>query len=181
VVFGAWFAVIAAGYAMARLSRVDPGHGWAPVMALPIAAATLFGSLGQAASLYRVWPNAADVVQVLRSAIRSHPGNYLAEDYDVEAYYLRAEVPWPRWSSTYYFSYPGALPGAPSYQAAIDSHYFSLVILDFGDTAATDTQIAADMRYAGGYYVLARAGQFTIWAPKARSSARPSGGNLVGH
>ena len=30
VVFGAWFAAIAAGYAMARLSRVDPGRGWAP-------------------------------------------------------------------------------------------------------------------------------------------------------
>src|ERR1700722_10768246 len=135
VVFGAWFAAIAAGYAMARLSRVDHGRGWAPVLALPIAAATLFGSLGQAASLDKVWPNAADVVQVLRPAIHSHPGNYLAEDYDVEAYYLRAEVPWPRWSSTYYFSYPGALPGAPAYQAAIDSHYFSLVILDLGATA----------------------------------------------
>src|SRR6185437_5528723 len=103
VVPGAWFAAIAAGYAMARLSRVDPGHGWAAVMALPIAASTLFGSMGQAAGLYGVWPNAADVVRVLGSAVRSHPGNYLAEDYDVEAYYLRAEVPWGRWSNTYYF------------------------------------------------------------------------------
>ena len=59
VVFGAWFAAIAAGYAMARLSRVDPGRGWAAVMALPIAASTLFGSMGQAASLYEVWPNSA--------------------------------------------------------------------------------------------------------------------------
>src|ERR1019366_1371429 len=32
VVFGAWFAAIVAGYAMARLSRVDPGRGWAVVM-----------------------------------------------------------------------------------------------------------------------------------------------------
>ena len=52
VVFGAWFAAIAAGYAMARLSRVDHGYGWAPVMALPIAASTLFGSMGQATSLF---------------------------------------------------------------------------------------------------------------------------------
>ncbi len=164
VVFGAWFAAIAAGYAMARLSRVDPGHGWAAVMALPIAASTLFGSLGQAAGLYGVWPNATDMIRVLGSAVHSHPGNYLAEDYDVEAYYLRAEVPWPRWSNTYYFRYQGVLPGAPSYAAAISRHYFSLVILDFGDTAATDLQITGDMRRAGGYHVLARAGQFTIWA-----------------
>ena len=157
VVFGAWFAAIAAGYAMARLSRVDPGRGWAAVMALPIAAATVFGSMGQAASLYLIWPNSAGAVSVLRSAIPAHPGNYLAEDYDVEAYYLRAEVPWPRWSNTYYFSYRGAPPGATCYQAAHHRHYFSLVILDFGDTATTDTQITADMRHAGGYYVLARA------------------------
>jgi 4-amino-4-deoxy-L-arabinose transferase-like glycosyltransferase len=164
VVFGAWFAAIAAGYAMARLSRVDPGHGWAAVMALPIAASTLFGSLGQAAALYRVWPNAADVVRVLASAARSHPGHYLAEDYDVEAYYLRGEVPWPRWSNTYFFRYQGGPAGAPSYAAAIRGHYFSLVILDFGDTAAIDSQITADMQRAGGYYVLDRASRFTIWA-----------------
>jgi hypothetical protein len=177
VVFGAWFAAIAAGYAMARLSRVDPGHGWAAVMTLPIAASTLFGSMGQAASLYKVWPNAADAVSVLRVAIRSHPGNYLAEDYDVEAYYLRTAVPWQRWSNTYYFRYQEALPGASSYEAAIDSHYFSLVILDNGDTATTDTQIAADMNHGGGYHVLARVGQFTIWASTARVPARPSGGD----
>ncbi len=166
VVFGAWFAAIAAGYAMARLSRVYPGRGWVAVMALPIAASTLFGSMGQAAALDKVWANSADAVSVLRSAVRAHPGRYLAEDYDVEAYYLRADAPWPRWSSTYYFSYPGAAPGAPSYRAAIDSHYFSLVILDFGDTAAIDRQITADMRHAGGYFVLARAGRFTIWASR---------------
>jgi hypothetical protein len=177
VVFGAWFAAIAAGYAMARMSRVDPGRGWAAVMALPIVASTLFGSMGQAASLYKVWPNSAAVVSVLRSAIRDHPGNYLAEDYDVEAYYLRADVPWQRWSSTYYFRYPGSLPGAASYQAAISSHYFSLVILDFGDTAAADREIVADMRDAGGYYVLAHVGRFTIWAWQGPAGARQAGGD----
>jgi hypothetical protein len=181
VVFGAWFAAIAAGYAMARLSRVDPGFGWAPVMALPIAAATLFGSMGQAASLYRAWPDSAGAVSVLRSAIRAYPGHYLAEDYDVEAYYLRGQAPWPRWSSTYYFRYGGTPPGAPSYAAAVHGHYFSLVILDFGDTAATDTEIAADMQATGGYYVLARAGRFTIWADRPPVTAGASGGGRVGH
>ncbi len=181
VVFGAWFASIAAGYAMARLSRVDPGHGWAPVMALPIVASTLFGSMGQAAALYKVWPNATEAVDVLRSTVDSHPGNYLAEDYDVEAYYLSGEVPWQRWSSTYYFQYQGEPPGESSYETAISSHYFSLVILDFGDTAPTDRQITADMRHAGGYYVLARAGQFTIWASGAPTPARSSGGDRGRH
>jgi 4-amino-4-deoxy-L-arabinose transferase-like glycosyltransferase len=180
VVFGAWFAAIAAGYAMARLSRVDPGRGWAAVMALPIAASTLFGSMGQAASLYKVWPNSAAVIGLLGSAVRAHPGNYLAEDYDVEAYYLRAHVPWQRWSSTYYFRYPGELPGAPSYQAAISGRRFALVILDFGDTRATDLQIVADMHHLGGYYVLARAGAFTIWAAQAPVPTDQDRGSHVG-
>jgi hypothetical protein len=181
VVFGAWFAAIAAGYAMARMSRVDPGRGWAAVMALPIAASTLFGSMGQAASLYGVWPNSAGVVSVLRSAVHSHPGNYLAEDYDVEAYYLRGEVPWESWSSTYYFSFSGMFPGAPSYAAAIKAHYFSLVILNFGDTAATDRQITADMRRAGGYYLLARAGRFAVWASRELTSAQQAGRDRASH
>jgi hypothetical protein len=176
-VFGAWFAAIAAGYAMARLSRVDPGRGWAAVMALPIAASTLFGSMGQAVVLYSVWPSSAGAVNALRSAVHSHPGNYLADDYDVEAYYLRAEVPWQRWSGTYYFSYPGTRPGAPSYEAAINSHYFSLVILNFGDTAATDREITADMSHAGGYYGVARAGRFTVWASREPILSRQSGRN----
>jgi 4-amino-4-deoxy-L-arabinose transferase-like glycosyltransferase len=174
VVFGAWFAAVAAGYALARLSRVDPGIGWAPVMALPIAASTLFGSIGQADALFRVWPNSADVISVLRSAVRSHPGNFLAEDFDVEAYYLRTEVPWQRWSSTYYFSYPGARVGPAAYRAAITQHYFSLVILQFGDTAAMDRQIVADMARAGGYHVIAKTGPFTIWAAHAPQSTRGS-------
>jgi hypothetical protein len=175
VVFGAWFAAIAAGYAMARLSRVDHGYGWAPVMALPIAASTLFGSMGQATSLFAAWPNSADTVSLLRAETPLHPGNYLAEDYDVEAYYLRSAVPWPRWSSTYYFSYPGIRPGAASYKAAIGRHYFALVILNFGDTTAADRQIVADMRQAGGYYVLARPGRFTVWASQAPKTTGPPG------
>jgi 4-amino-4-deoxy-L-arabinose transferase-like glycosyltransferase len=174
VVFGAWFAAIAAGYAMARLSRVDRGHGWAPVMAIPVVASTLFGSLGQASALFGAWPNSAAVVRLLRSAVPAHPGSYLAEDYDVEAYYLRGSVPWQRWTSTYYFRRPGAAAGAASYAAAISQHSFALVILDFGDTAPADREIAADMARTGGYHVLARAGRFTVWASEPGGSHRVS-------
>ena len=107
------------------------------------------------------------------------PGHYLAEDYDVEAYYLRAEVPWQRWSNTYYFSYPGGTTGRGLLRAAIGRHYFSLVILDFGDTAAADRQITAALRRAGGYYVLAHAGRYTIWASREPTPARVSGGSLA--
>jgi len=67
----------------------------------------------------------------------------------------------------------------PAYRAAIRHHYFSLIILDFGDTAGVDNAITQDMRAFGGYHVIAEApywdkfgkGQFTIWAyrPPPRS------------
>lgn len=66
-----------------------------------------------------------------------------------------------------------------SYQAAIDRHYFSLVILNFGHAAAVDRQITADMRHAGGYYVLARPDRFTIWA--SEDEATPAGGSRARH
>jgi hypothetical protein len=179
VVFGAWFAAMAAGYALARLSRVDRGHGWAVVMALPIAASTLFGSMGQAHFLHRDWPDATALVRVLRPAVAAHPGSYLAEDDDVEAYYLRSQVRWQNWSGTYFFRYGDEPAGAASYAAAIAQHHFALVILDFGDTAAVDQQIAADLRRTGGYQVLARAGRFTVWV--SETGGGPNGGQSASH
>jgi hypothetical protein len=179
VVFGAWFAAMAAGYALARLSRVDRGHGWAVVMALPIAASTVFGSMGQAHFLHRDWPDASALIGVLRPAVQAHPGSYLAEDDDVEAYYLRGQVRWQRWSGTYYFRYQDQPAGAASYAAAIAQRHFALIILDFGDTETADRQILADLRRTGGYRVLAHAGRFTVWA--ARPGTAPPGGAGVGH
>ena len=116
----------------------------------------------------------AALTRVLRSAVPAHPGSYLAEDDDVPAYYLRSQVRWQDWSGIWYFRY-GNLPAGPaSYAAAIARHHFALIILDFGDTAATDDLIVADLRRSGGYRVLARAGRFTVWADQ-------SGGARVGH
>jgi hypothetical protein len=173
VVFGAWFAAIAAGYGLARLSRVDRGYGWAVVMALPIVAATLFGSMGQAHTLHRAWPDTTALIRVLRPVTRAQPGSYLAEDDDVPAYYLGSAVRWPDWTGTHHFRYAGAAEGAPSYAAAIARHHFALIVLNAGDTTAADTRITADMRRAGGYRVLAQAGQFTIWSD--------GGGSHAGH
>ena len=136
VVFGAWFAAIAAGYAMARLSRVDPGHGWAPVMALPIAASTLFGSMGQAASLY----------QGLAGLDRGRPGPARGDPLPP------GQLPGRRLRRRGLLPAAPRLPGrdgrAPTTSATSRpsrarrpmrprsaSHYFSLVILDFGDTS----------------------------------------------
>ena len=42
---------------------------------------------------------------ILRAVTASHPGDYLAEDYDVAAYYLENSIAWNRWDDTWYFKY----------------------------------------------------------------------------
>jgi hypothetical protein len=175
--FGAWLAAPAAGYALARLSRISrrkslsfvAGGFMAAVVILPVAA---IGS-AQAKTLYRAWPDSSSAMSQLRTLVRSYPGHYLVEDYDIPAYYLGSSVSWPQWSGTWYFSYtpPGTrrpLTGAAAYRAAITRHYFSLILLDFLATPGTDSQITTDMRQAGGYQIAAEVpsafGIYTIWA-----------------
>ena len=185
--FGAWFAAAAAGYAISRLSQVGRGkllHLAVTAFVLTLIAVPL-GITGrtQASEIFHEWPNSARLTAQLRSLTRHYPGHYLAEDYDVPAYYLQSTISWQRWSSTWYFSYtsPGAshtLTGLAAYRAAINRHYFSLIIFNFIDTAQTDGEIIADMQQAGGYQVVAvvpsSVGQYTIWAyePPQESESR---------
>ena len=79
-----------------------------------LAAAILpVGALGsaQARDLFQGWPDSAPAIAHLRTLTRAYPGNYLAEDYDIPAYYLESSVSWQRWSDTWYFSYtpPGTV------------------------------------------------------------------------
>lgn len=179
--FGAWFAAAAAGYLLARVSNVGQRKSLhAATAGLVLGSVVLpIGVIGraQASDFFRAWPNNTQVIRILSSLTRKHPGNYLAEDYDVPAYYLEHAIPWQRWSSTWYFTYtpPGTarpLKGPAAYRAAIDHRYFSLIILDFGDTVHMDKAITAAIRQSGDYRVIAEApywdefgtGHFTIWA-----------------
>jgi hypothetical protein len=175
--FGAWLAAPAAGYALARLSRIGKRRSLHLTLAGLIALAVLpLQALGseQAKDLYQGWPDTSSAMAKLRILARSYPGQYLAEDYDIPAYYLQRSVSWQRWSNTWYLSYTrpgtrGPLTGDAAYRAAIARHHFSLVILDFLATPQTDSQIVAAMQQVGGYRVVAvlpcSFGQYTIWAP----------------
>jgi Dolichyl-phosphate-mannose-protein mannosyltransferase len=178
--FGAWLAAPAAGYALAQLSRIGR-RGVVSMAAAGLVAAAFVpvGAVGsaQAEKLFRAWPESAVTISQLRSLTRMYPGNFLAEDYDIPAYYLERTVPWRRWSDTWYFSYvpPGAhqaLTGEAAFRAAIARHHFSLIILDFLATPGTDAEITADMQQAGGYQVAADLpfsfGHYTIWIYRPR-------------
>lgn len=188
--FGAWFAAAAAGYLIAWLARAGRRRWAAAVAALAAAVAVLvpaavIGS-AQSAAFFQAWPDTSQVTYELASLTREHPGLYLTEDDDIPAYYLRNQVTWQQWYDTWYFAWrpPGSertLIGLPAYKAAILRHYFTLVILDFGDTAQTDTAITAYLTEADGYRVIAElpyqdrfgAGQFTVWQYQPRTPSTP--------
>jgi len=187
--FGAWLAASAAGYALAQISRIRKYRTLSFMTAGLIAVAILpIGILGsvQASKLFYGWPNSSSALVKLRDLSRSYPGKYLAEDNDILAYYLQSSVSWQDWSNTWFFSYtrPGArrsLTGPAAYQAAIDRHYFSLVLLDFLATPRTDNQIVTDMEQVGGYQVVSvipsSLGEYTIWAYSPLEQLEPRRGH----
>jgi putative flippase GtrA len=194
--FGAWFAAIAAGFLIMQFARISRRRWAGAVLALLASAAVLVPAAvvgrTQSGYFFQTWPNSSQVTYRLQSLTRQHQGHYLTEDYDVPAYYLQDHVAWWQWSDTWFFAYTPAgadhtLKGLAAYQAAIQHHYFSLVILDFGDTANTDRAITADIRQAGTYHVIAElpywdkfgVGQFTVWMYQPRAATALATGRVA--
>jgi len=168
---GAWFAAIAAGYAVDRLISAAPaGRTQAITCGACVVALALPFSLGasQSKTFSSDWPNSKDFVAILGPLVQKIPGHLLVEDPTVAEYYLRSESQWQRWSSTRNIVLPsGASSGGPSTSAGvigpgnagtfgtkIEEHYFSLVALNFIDTTPLDHQITTDLRESHHYCVL---------------------------
>ena len=147
--YGAWFAVMAAGYAMARVSQLNKGVGWAPVLFLPILAFAIYSSPGQADRLFAGWPKATSLINAARPALKHEKGPILAEgdEYSVIPYYLGSEVSYRQLRTTYDFTYNDPrshqVIGMPtSFSDAIRNGYFGLVALDYaGGYPAVDSVI----------------------------------------
>jgi hypothetical protein len=192
--FGAWFACIAAGYAIAALSRMGRRRWLNATIAAAVSVLILApgGSAGraQASGFTHAWPNSTDVAADLDRIVRTYPGVYLAEDYEVPGYYLENQVSWQDWESTWYFEYRapgttactgGSATGADSsradeaYEEAVAHQYFALIILDFGDTSSLDIAIANAIHRDGTYHAVAvlpyqdgyGTGQYIVWARTA--------------
>jgi hypothetical protein len=173
VVFGAWFAAMAAGYGLAKLSVVDKTKGWAVVAAIPILAVALLDGIPQASNLFAKWPNVSPILPSMPGLYARFPGNYLTSSYlyQVLGYYSRGQTSWAQWQGDLTFSTAGAAPGLASDRIAIKNDYFSLIIIETQRTSitSTDESVLADMRQAGGYRMVASAGGFEAWAPVEES------------
>lgn len=139
--FGAWFAAIAAGYLLSDLSRRPKVRAALLAALIPV---TWVGT-AQANAMIN-WPDVTGLVKVVRP-MTSHGGHFLVETTYVLQYYL-PKTTWRQWSDT-------ENGGPEHYQRAIARHYFSVVILSFTQTQATDYAIALDLS-AAGYHLAAK-------------------------
>jgi Dolichyl-phosphate-mannose-protein mannosyltransferase len=160
---GAWFAVIAAGYAIDRFIAAAPdGRAQAVTTGACVAALAFPAVLGanQSWQLSTSWPNATSFVAVMRPFVSQSKGPMLVEDPSIAEYYLSVPATqWRRWSSTRNIVLPsGASTGHPTSQGIVGAgnpaiftryiarHYFTLVALNFADTTSLDLAIRADLR-----------------------------------
>jgi hypothetical protein len=159
---GAWFAAIAAGYAVDRFVVVAPaGRSRAITCGACVVALVFPAAVGasQAWTFSTDWPNASSFIAILRPLADHGSGHLLVEDASIARYYLPAGSQWQRWSSTRNIVLPsGASTGGPAstvgvtgdgnagvFAEFITRGYFSLVALNFADTTALDLRLAAQL------------------------------------
>ncbi len=170
---GAWFAAIAAGYAVDKFIAAASSDRKARVFtcAAFIVALIFPVALGarQSWEFSTDWPNATAFVAIMRPLADNSKGRMLVEDPTIAEYYLPSGSQWQRWSSTRNIVLPsGASTGGPSAKAGvvgdgnagefavfIEEGYFSLVALNYTDTTALDQQITTDLAHNHHYHRIA--------------------------
>jgi hypothetical protein len=160
---GAWFAAIAAGYALDRFIAAAPAGRSQTVTTGACVIALAFPTLLGASQSWQFsisWPNATSFIAVLRPLAAQTTGPMLVEDPSIAEYYLPQGTNWRRWSSTRNIVLPsGKSAGNPTSQGIVGAGnpttfaryirkgYFSLVALNFADTTALDYSLASDLRH----------------------------------
>jgi 4-amino-4-deoxy-L-arabinose transferase-like glycosyltransferase len=159
--YGAWFACMLAGYALAALSRVVPQAKALAAFRAGVLAVVLVAipAVPTAAAHYG-WPNSTRLMTAMRKVLAAYRGeNILADDNgQLLNYYLGAEMAHRSVTGTWYFSYPspstGRLEDAQAYAAAIRQGHFSVIMLECWDNRAVDIAIMRDASLAATHYRL---------------------------
>lgn len=102
--FGAWFAVMAAGYAIDMIIsrfRAQPLR-WLSVIACSIALIyPAHAGVVQARIRFHNWPNSASLTAALRELLPGTSGPIMVSTPDVPEYYLSEGAQWYRWSNLF--------------------------------------------------------------------------------
>jgi hypothetical protein len=186
---GAWFAAIAAGYALERFITAAPAGRMRMITGVACVVSLCFpAALGAAQSrvFATSWPDSTAFVDILGPLAGNSSGRMLVEDPSIAEYYLPSGSHWQRWSGTRNIVRPGGSPtGGPSTKAGvvgpgnagtygvyIKEGYFSYIALNFVDTTSLDHVIAADVRKNHRYRLIdvvpygesgGKPGTYIIW------------------
>ena len=165
---GAWFAAVAAGYAVDRFIGAAPaGREQAYTSAACVIALVFPVYLGvvQSWSFATSWPNATAFIAVFRPLAAHSTGPMLVEDPSIAKYYLPSGHDWQRWSSTRNITLSsGASTGttagiiaagnAATFAYYIAHGYFTYVALNFTDTTALDHGLATELHHNPDYHTI---------------------------
>lgn len=133
--YGAWFACIVAGYALAEFTRVlqarPPGYARL-ASGLAVFLVTVSGAV-LAAGQFAAWPDSAQMIRGLAPVIGRTGCPCLIAENDVVHYYLPELTTPDAFTTVFVMKYRTGgreLSGIPAYRAAIGDHYFRLVEMD---------------------------------------------------
>ena len=153
---GAWFAAIAAGYAVSKLAEL-PKRPVLNAAATAICAAALIAPAAvgftQARALFAKWPNATSFIAAFRPLADRTTGPMLVETPSLGEFYVPAGNQWRRWSSTYDIMRPngvgygagvGQVLKPAVYSRLIAQGWFTLIALN-GAARSLDPHIEADL------------------------------------
>lgn len=156
--FGAWFAAMVAGYALAWVANYNRAKGWRlAAIVLPF---ILIVGIIQASAMYRLWPNMSSAVRLIAIVHRQNPGNCLASENQVISYYLPRQLPQLNsCAGPYFFSHwdgqtQHELFGTAAYVYAIRHHYFAWIEADPDEKSTFYAPVTAAAR-AAGYHLIA--------------------------
>jgi len=138
VTFGVWFAAIAVGYGLSRISDI---YGARPRRLLAVVAvAVLWFGIAQANTVFTGWSNSASMTRELSVAFNRSKCPCLLAEASTASYYLPrqrqlgANVPISTFVFSYYDSTGQKLSGLPAYVAALKNDYFGVIELDNVET-----------------------------------------------
>jgi 4-amino-4-deoxy-L-arabinose transferase-like glycosyltransferase len=159
VAFGAWFAAIVAGYALARAAQTNKARGWR-VFAAAVGIAAFLG-IPQANALYAGWPNSARMVSDLSPVIAEAHCPCLVTENNVVSYYLLRQTLFDKLVGPFSFYHwdnatQRVLHGIPAYRQAITSHYFRVVEVDPDENPAIYAPVTRALAAARGWRLIDR-------------------------
>ena len=174
---GAWFASVAAGYAVSKLTSA-PWRRRSQLAAVAVCAGLLVApamlGFGQARVLY-AWPNAARFIGALKPLMAGIRGPVLIESPAIPEYYFGSGPPWWHWSSTFSIELPdgrslspgvGRNPWFGEYAPLIKRGYFALIALRHNKIL--DQPIISQIWRNKNYFAVSEPrygsdGRYTIW------------------